>query len=419
MSDPTIELLRRDRSFSYYWMGQSISFAGSQVSAIALPLVTAIALKGSPAEVGYVATAAMLPYLLFSMVAGHFLEDKPKRFVMISADLAQAVIIGVVPVAWFLGFLTVPLLALIAFLSGTAALCFGVVGFSYVPDLVESSELAAANRAIQGSRTVSEVAGPGAAGVLVGVLGAPVAMAVDAFSYLASAMGIKLTRPPRRDAATETPEQPKAKVPVLTGLRILFKNPYLRALTIHAALYNLAEEVFMINLVLWAVQGQHLSPAAYGVAIGAGGVGALIGTLTALKLSERMGLGKAFLLSLIFSCGTPLVVVLWASHGILLAATIGIAMLIAGIGLGNANIFSLTLRQSVIPKDQLTRSAGAYTQVMYGSIPIGSALAGFLGQTLGTRLATAIGAILLIVSIIPMVSRRIIRLRDTTEATAQ
>lgn len=419
--DPSIRLLRTNRSYRRYWVGQSISVTGSQVTVMALPLVSAVALHAGPRQVGMVATAATLPYLLFSLVAGHVLEGRSKRAVMIAADLTQAAVLGLVPIAWAGGFLNVPLLVAVAFISGVASLCFGVVGFSYVPDLVDDDDLAAANRAFQGSRTTAEVAGPGLAGALVGALGAPLAIAVDAISYFASAAGISGSHPRRTANATSKGgatriKDETARSDLTSGLTLLFKNPYLRSLTLHAALYNLAEEVFLLNLVLWAVQHQHLSPTAYGVALAGAGVGGLIGTATALRVSERVGLGRAFVLSLVLSCGTPVLAVMVDTTGATLAAAIGVVMLISGIGLGNANVYSLTLRQSAIPREQLTRSAGAYTQVMYGSIPLGGILAGALGSALGVRWAAATGALLLIASIIPMCTRRIWALPTPADA---
>lgn len=421
--DPSLHLLHTHPGFRWYWFGQSISSAGSQVTTMALPLVTALALNGSPREVGFVATAAMAPYLLFSLLAGHYLASRSKRAVMIPADLVQALLLAVIPAAWWTGALSVPLVAVIAFLCGTAALCFGVVGFSYIPDLVAAEELPAANRALQGSRTVTEVAGPGLAGLLVGVLGAPVAMIVDALSYLASAAGVAAAHPtiPRRGrdrvTAADNGDSEKA-ASVLAGIRVLFTNSHLRALTLHAALYNLASEIFTLNLVLWAVKEQQLSTTGYGLAMGAGGIGGLLGTLTALRMSDRLGLGRAFIASLTLSCGLPVLAVLWPAHGLTLGIVLATVMLVSGIGLGNANVYSLTLRQAAIPRDQLTRSAGAYTQVMYGSIPLGGALAGVLGESLGTRLAAAVGAVLLACSILPMLTRPIRTLTLATRPAA-
>lgn len=418
MADPSVDLLRRDRSFAWYWAGQSLSSFGSQVSAMALPLVTALSLGGSPAHVGWVATSAMLPYLLFSLLAGHWLEGRNSRAVMLPANLVQAASMAVIPAAWALGCLSVPLLVVVAFVQGCAALCFGVVGFAYLPALVDDEELAAANRALQGSRTVAEVAGPSTAGLLVGALGAPVAIAVDAASYLASAVGIARSRPRWSARDIQKSAERSAKPRIFEGLRILFTNIYLRALTIHAALFNLAEQIFTLDLVLWAVQQQGLTPSRYGLAMGAAGIGGIIGTATALQLADRLGLGRAFAFSLALSCGAPLLVVLGDLHGLSLTLLLAIVMLLSGIGLGNANVYSLTMRQTAIPANQLTRSAGAYTQLMYGSIPVGSALAGALGQHWGTKHATLAGATLMLASALPMLSRKIVQLRDTHAVTA-
>ncbi|GGL44489.1 MFS transporter [Phycicoccus endophyticus] len=418
--DPSVALVRTHRSFRWYWLGQSISSAGSQVTVLALPLVTALALDGSPADVGAVATAAMLPYLLFSLVAGHLLEGRQGRQTMVPADLAQAVLLALVPLAAATGWLTVPLLAVIAFLAGTAALVFGVSAFAYVPSLVERRDLAAANRAVQGSRTVTEVAGPGLAGLLVGALGPAAAMAVDALSYLASALGVAMGRPARPPARAEDPGEGagEERVRVTTGLRILFRDRHLRALTVHAAAYNLAEEVFLINLVLWAVQDQDVPASAYGLALAMAGVGGLVGTLSALRLADRLGFGRAFAASLVLSCGVPVLVAGWPLHGVALAVALGLVMLVSGAGLGNANVYSLTLRQTLIPPTQLSRSAGAYTQVMYGSIPLGSALGGLVGETLGTRVGVLLGGVGIALSAAPMLTRSVRSLRLDLSATA-
>jgi MFS family permease len=181
---------------------------------------------------------------------------------------------------------------------------------------------------------------------------------------------------------------------------------------VHAAAYNLAEQIVTINLVLWAVQAQGVAPAAYGLALSAGGVGALLGTLTALRLADRLGFGRAFAVSLLLSCFVPVLLAIMPLRSWALAAIIGGVMLVAGVGLGNANVYSLTLRQTVIPRSLLARSGGAYRQVMYGSIPIGSALAGVIGELAGPRLGVLVGSVGLALSALPMLTRRIRALRE-------
>ena len=408
MADPSVGLVWRHRAFRGYWIGQSLSFVGSQVTAVALPLVAALTLSAGPGQVGAVATAAMLPNLLFSLLVGHWVEGREHRRIMIPADIARAVLLAVIPVASLGGLLSIPLLAIVAFLSGVAGVFFEIAGFAYVPRVVDTDDLPAANRAVQGSSTVAEVAGPGLAGLLVQAVGPAFAIAADALSYVASAIGIAAGRPRRTTAApaSETVE-PNGRARLTEGLRLLTANRYLRALTTHAAVYNLAAQIFTINLVLWMVQGRQVTPAAYGLALSAGGVGAILGTLTALRLADRLGFGRAFAASLLLSCFLPVIVAGLPMYGTALAVGVGGVLLIAGIGLGNANVYSLTLRQTVIPADQLARTVGAYRQIMYGSIPIGSALAGVIGAAAGTHAGVAAGTVGLALSALPMLVRRI------------
>jgi MFS family permease len=195
MTDPSVGLVWRHRAFRGYWIGQSLSFVGSQVTAVALPLVAALTLSAGPGQVGAVATAAMLPNLLFSLLVGHWVEGREHRRIMIPADIARAVLLAVIPVASFGGWLSIPLLAIVAFLSGVAGVFFEIAGFAYVPSVVDTDDLPAANRAVQGSSTVAEVAGPGLAGLLVQAVGPAFAIAADALSYLASAIGTAHARP--------------------------------------------------------------------------------------------------------------------------------------------------------------------------------------------------------------------------------
>jgi MFS family permease len=420
MADRSVGLLRRHRAFRGYWVGQSLSFLGTQVTAVALPLVAALTLSAGPGQVGAVATAAMLPNLLFSLLVGHWVEGREHRRIMIPADIGRAMLLAVIPVAALGGWLSIPLLVIVAFLSGVAGVFFEIAGFAYVPSVVKTGDLAAANRAVQGSSTVAEVAGPGLAGLLVQAVGPALAIVADALSYLASASGIAVGRPRKSTGAlgAETMES-DGRARLTQGLRLLIANRYLRALTAHAAIYNLAAQIFSINLVLWMVQGRQVSPAAYGLALSAGGVGAVLGTLTALRLADRLGFGRAFAASLLLSCFVPLTVPGLPLYGIALAVGVAVVLLVSGIGLGNANVYSLTLRQTVIPADQLARTVGAYRQIMYGSIPIGSALAGVIGATAGTRAGVAVGTIGLALSALPMLVRRIRQLPTAAAAQSQ
>jgi MFS family permease len=412
--DASVGLLRSDRDFRWYWAGQTLSVLGSQVTAVALPLVAALTLDVGPAGVSAVATASFLPNLLFSLAAGHWLEGRHKRRIMVWADIVRAALLAVVPVAGLTGRLSVSLLVVVAFAAGVASVFFEIGGFAYVPTLVAERDLGAANRAMQGSVTVAQAGGPGLAGALVQLLGPPLAVLVDAVSYIASAFGVAAAGRPEPAAAPDA-----RRSAVWEGVRIIMVNPFLRALTIHASIYNAASQIFLVNLVIWLVQNRGVSPGMYGVALSGGGVGAFVGTMMALRLAARLGYGRAFAASLLLSTGVPLLVATLPWRATSLALTLTALQLIAGIGLGSANVLSITLRQTVIPHNQLARSNGGYRLLMYGSIPIGSALGGLLGDALGSRAGVAIGTIGLAISALPMFARTIRRLRDPHDARTE
>jgi MFS family permease len=404
-------LLFRHRDFRLFWAGQTASVFGTQVTAVALPLLAALTLGAGAAGVSAVATASFLPNLAVPLFAGAWLESRRKRPAMITADLTRALALAIIPVAYGFGALSLPLLIAVAFTVGTLSVVFDVASFAYVPALVDDAELAAANRAIQGSATSAQVGGPGLAGVLVQTLGAPLAFVADAVSYVGSALGVAAAR------ARETNPEQTTSAGILDGLRWLFANPILRALTAHAAIYNAASQIFTVNLVVYAVDDRGLSASLYGAALSAGGIGALIGTLAALALSDRVGYGRAFAGSLVLSTGAPLFVALVPLDSSSFAAALSALLLVAGIGLGSANVLSITLRQVIVPATALARSNGGYRLLIFGSIPIGSILGGLIGHAAGTRAGVAAGAAGLTLSALPMFRPEVRTLREPPRTT--
>jgi MFS family permease len=404
-------LALRDHDFRYFWAGQTLSVVGTQVTAVALPIVAAVTLGSGAGGVSAVATATFLPNVVLPLFAGAWLESRRKRPAMIGADIVRACALAVIPAAWGLGLLSLPLLVAVGLVVGAASVVFDVGSFAYVPTLVERADLAPANRALQGSATAAQVGGPGLAGLLVQAFGAPIALAVDAVSYLASALGVSAARRP------EPPLQPSEEtVRVLDGVRWLWSNRVLRALTLHASIYNAGSQIFTVNLVVYALQDRGLSAGEYGAALSASGAGALLGTLVALRLARRLGYGRAFAASLALSTGMPLVVVLLPGSGTAFAFQLGAVLTLSGAGLGSANVLSTTLRQIVTPITSLARTNGGYRLLVFGTIPLGSATGGILGSTLGSRAALALGGCALIASALPMLQRRIRRLQTAEEA---
>ncbi|MFC0509202.1 MFS transporter [Micromonospora costi] len=406
-------LLARNRDFRRFWAGHTVSVLGTQITAVALPLVASLTLGAGAAGVAAIATATFLPNLLLPLLVGHWLERRRRRRVMVVADLVRAVALAAVPVAYLADLLSVPLLVTVALVVGAASVVFDVGSFAYVPSLVDEADLGAANRATQGSYTAAQVAGPGLAGGLAQLVGPALTVALDAVSYLASALGVAGARRPE-----PAPPRDEDTTGIFGGLRIIAGNPWLRALTAHATIYNGASQILTVNLVVYAVTDRGLGAGLFGLALSASGAGALLGTLVSLRLATRFGFGRTFVGALVLSTGAPLLIAALPGTGSALAAGLALVQLASGTGLGVANVLSVTLRQIVIPRGGLARSNGGYRLLIFGVLPLGSALGGVLGQTAGSRVGVAVGAAGLAASAVPMLGRRIRRLRRAEEARA-
>ncbi|MEU4687324.1 MFS transporter [Actinoplanes sp. NPDC023714] len=402
-----MEVTIRNRDFGFFWAGHTISALGTHVTAVALPLLATLVLGAGASGVAAVATASYLPNVLLPLLAGHWLEQRRRRPVMIGADLLRAAALATVPTAYLMGVLTVPLLVVIAFVVGALGVVFDIGGFAYVPTLVGEKDLPAANRAVQGSTTAAQVAGPGIAGLLTQVAGPALAVLVDAVSYLGSALGVAAARRPE-----PRPPAPEKGTGILTGLRIVAADPYLRALTAHASIYNAASQIVTVNLVVHLVTERGLSAGMFGLALTASGAGAFAGTMLALRTAARWGYGRAFAAALALSTGVPLVIAFLPGEGALLAGSLAAVQFVSGIGLGAANVLSVTLRQVIAPRGSLARTNGGYRTLIFGVLPVGSALGGVLGQALGSRAGVAIGAAGLALSSLPMLTRRMRRLKS-------
>ncbi|MFL6138096.1 MAG: MFS transporter [Frankiaceae bacterium] len=414
MASERRSLVRRNADFRWFWGGQSISVLGTQVTAVALPLVAALTLGTGAGGIGLIATASFLPNALLPLFAGNWLDTRRRRSAMVGADVVRALALAVVPISYALDAVSIPLLVVVAFIVGSASVVFDIGGFAYVPSLVDEDDLLKANRAMQGSSTAAQVGGPGVAGVLVQLMGPAVAILVDSISYVASVFGLLAARRPE-----PMPEPVQVRLGIFEGLRQVVRNPFLRALTTHAAVYNASGQIFVVNIVVWMVKERHVPVGVYGVALSAAGAGAFLGTMMALRLAERLGYGRAFASSLVLSCGAPLVVALLPMHGVALGLGVGAVMVVSGTGLGSANVLSTTLRQVVTPRGSLARTNGGYRFLIFGVIPIGSALGGVIGQVLGSRWGVGIGTMGLTVSAFPMWTRRMRALRDPADAKQQ
>jgi MFS family permease len=400
----------RHGDFGRFWAAQSTSAIGSQFTAVALPLLAALSLSASPMAFGVLAAAAGLPHLLFGLFAGAWVDRLRRRPVMIGADIARAILLATIPLAAALGALRIEFLVGIAFLVETFTVFFDIAYLTYIPSLVSREGLIEANSRLEATASGAQVIGPALGGSLVRVLGAPLALVVDALSYLVSATliwGIRAdeARPERTDP------QMSLRAEIGQGLRAVWQSPVLRALALSSTVMNVAGFLFLSIYVLYMTRDLGLGAEAVGLVFAAGGVGALLGSVSAGPARGRWGVGRVLLGSQIlfglFGMLVPLAVLFPAAALPLVVA----AEFLQWVMVLVFSVNSVSLRQAITPDRLLGRVNGTMRFIVWGSRPIGSLVGGYLGSRIGLPATLVVGAFGMLIAFVPLLTSPIPRLR--------
>ncbi|GAB3983920.1 MFS transporter [Plantactinospora veratri] len=405
--------LLRQAPFRRYWSAQTVSLFGDQISALALPLLAVLGTDAGPAEMGYLTAAALIPNLLFSLLLGAWLDRYPhKRRVMVLADVGRAVLLAAVPVAYLFGALSLHQLYLVAFLTGTLAVLFEVAHSALFVSLVARKDYVDANSLTNGSRAMSQVAGPSVGGLLVQTLTAPVALLADALSYLVSALFLARIGPTR---PTE-PESGGGVGPgIRQGLRFVVRSPILRSLLLGTTTLNLFNYMFAALFVLYVSTELGLSPGMLGLVIGVGSIGALLGAAATGRFVRRLGIGRTIVVSFVLFPAPLMLVPLAGGPTPAVLAALLAAEFLAGLGVMMLDITVGSLQTAVIPERLLARVAGAKRTVNYGIRPIGAMLGGSLGATIGVRPTLWIATVGALAGLLWVLPTSIPKLRELPE----
>ncbi|WBB96675.1 MULTISPECIES: MFS transporter [unclassified Solwaraspora] len=413
--------LWHDRQFLRFWAGEATSQVGAQVTQLALPLTAVLALQASASEVGLLNAASYAPFLLVTLLVGVWVDRVRRKPLMIYANVGRAALVTLVPVLAALGQLRIEFLYAIAVLVGTLTVVFDVAYQSYLPTLVRREHLVEGNSKLQGTSSLAQIGGPGLSGLLVQVATAPVALLINGMSYLVSVATLVAVRRPE-----PPPRRHHAPVPlrrsVAEGIQLILRSPILRACALQSGLYNLFLMSLQTLFVLYAARVLGFGAGGIGALLSVGAVGSLLGSLVARRLTATVGLGRSILTSTVLCCVAPMLIPLAPG-----ATPLGITMIvggfaIAGAGATMANIQIISLRQAITAERLLGRMNAGYRLISWGTLPVGGALGGWLGDLIGLRPAlylTAIGFLSAVVVIATSPVRRLVdfpaRDRPTSE----
>jgi MFS family permease len=381
--------LLRHRDFQKLWAGQTVSQLGSQVSQLALPLVAVLVLHVSAFYVALLGTVDLLPFLLFALPAGVWIDRIPRRPVLIVADTGRALALATVPIVAAFGHLTIWQLYAVGFVTGTFTVFFDVAYQSYLPSLVGRGHLVEGNAKLELSRSAAQIAGPGLGGVLVGAITAPYAIVVDSVSFAVSALFLGRIRKP--EPRPEPTVAPSMRGELMEGLRYVLGDPRWRAITLYVSTFNFFTSVAFALYVVYAVRNLGLTPGELGLVFALGNLGWLFGAVVVRRLSGRLGIGWTLLFAaFVGGAATLLIPLAPVSLAIPFLVTSGV---LTALGIVLYNVTAISLIQTLTPDRLLGRANASRRWIVWGTIPLGSFVGGVLSTAIGVRATLFVGTI--------------------------
>jgi len=381
------------RDFMKLWTGQSISEVGSQVSQFAIPWLAAVDLHAGPLAFSLLGVLGFLPFVLFALPAGVWVDRLRRRQILIVGDSARAVLLALIPILWAAGVLQIWHLLILEFLIGIFTVFFDVAYQSYLPALIEREDLIDGNSKLQLTVSIAQIGGPSLSGILIGAITAPYAILVDAVSFVISSVFMVTMKHrenlPRLDAAEARPRMwPQVK----EGLAWIVHNRNLRAIAGCTGTSNLFSGMMIAILILYMVRVLDLSSFPAAAVLSVGSIGSVVGALFASRLGQKLGVGNAIVfMAVIFSLAGlayPL-----APTSFPLPVLMGGTMLF-GFSAVAYNILQVSYRQAITPERLQGRMNAAMRWIVWGTIPLGTLAGGAIAQATSLHTALWVGALL-------------------------
>jgi len=418
--------LWRHREFLKYWAASAISDVGSQITTLALPLMAAVTLGASAWQMGVLSASGSAATLLVGLFAGVCADRFRRRPILIAADVGRAILLATIPVAALSGVLRIELLYVVALTAGTLTVLFDVAHLAYIPALVGREQLIDGNSKLETTWSVAQVAGPGIGGVLVSWLTAPIAILVDAVSFLVSALCL---------ARIRTPEPPLVPADtrgvfheIVEGLRVVFAHRLLRVLAGCSATTSFFGQMFLAVYVLYMTRDLGLAAMGVGLVLATGGVGSLVGSLVAGPATRRFGPGRTMIAAQLgfglTGLAVPLAVFVPAvALPLIVASEFGQWMSIIVY-----YVNAVSVRQAVTPDRLQGRVNATMRFLVGGAMPVGALIGGALGGIIGVPMTLAVAEFGILLAVLWLVLSPVRALasmdmltgtRDTTPDTSR
>ncbi len=378
----------RTRGFPLFWVGRTASQFGDQITLLALPWLIADA-TASPLAVGALEAVAFAPMLLFGLPIGALADRRSRRRSMIESDVARALLIGFLPLSILVLELgtSVAMVLVITFAIGVGNALFEASAQAFLPDLVPSDEIVKANARLSLTEGLAEVAGPATAGVLIAVLGASGALAVDAATFALSAIVLIALVGVRERFSIDTAPMRAA---IREGLTFVTRHARLRTLTLVIAGSNLGSGMVAGLIVLFLQRTIGLEGWGAGIVYAVNGAGGVAASFVSQRLVARIGVSRTVLAGLTGGAAGFVLVAVTTAGWWFVTATAGMGLI--GVGVVTSFIASASLRQRAVGAELLGRVTTSYRTVVNGAVALGALIGGVVGEFAGVRTALLLGA---------------------------
>ena len=407
--------LWRHPDFLKLWAGHTISMAGSLIGRFALPLIAILSLDASPGQVALLRMADHLPGVVIGLVAGVWVDRLRRRPLMIWTDVGRALLLVSIPLAAVLGLLTLTQLVVVVIAAGTLTALFEIASRSYLPSVISRQELVEGNSKLQASSSIVEVAAFGFAGLLVQILTAPIAILIDAISFVVSALclgGIRKPEPPARPST----DGHTTWMAIREGLRLVVHDPILRAIAGAKATQEFFLFIWVSMLLVFLTRDLELDPVVFGVLFAVGGVASFFGAVWAGSVERHLGLGPTLIVSFFITSATVLLVPLAAGPFLLVVLMVGLPQLADATAV-IYQIHEESLIQSTVPDESLGRVTSCLRVVGWTAMLLGTIVGGILGETIGPRGAMLVGGIGMLPAVLWLIFSPIRHLRSMPAAS--
>jgi len=379
------------------------------VTGLALPTVAILSLNAGPTEMGILNGLGFIAFPILGLIVGVWADRWRRRPIMVAANLGRMVALGSIPIAFIFGLLNLYQMYVVAAVVGVFTVFFDVAYQSYLPSLIERADLVEGNSKLETSQSAAQVAGPSVAGFLIQLIGAAEAITADALAFLTSALFIFSIRK-KETKPEQSEEDPNFIRELKEGAKVVTGSPILRRIATCTATFNFGSQIFFTIFLLYVYNQLKISPGIVGVIFSIGAVGVLLGAILGARIAKSLGIGVTIAISTLVG-GLGLFMILLVPNGPAIPILIAMQVVI-GFTVPVYNINQVSLRQAITPDRLQGRMNATMRTIVWGTIPLGAFVGGFLGEEFGVFSAMVIGAVVTSLSVIPVAFGPVISLRE-------